>query len=45
MPGGEQPVLRNEALVVNARRTSSDVQAKLEQEGARFNSLDPPRAL
>lgn len=41
----EQPGLCNEALVVNAQRASSDVLAKLEQEGASFNGLDPPLGL
>lgn len=41
----EQPVLCNESPVVNAQLTSSDVCAKLEQEGASFNSLDPPLGL
>lgn len=41
----EKAVLCNEALVVDAQCTSSDVRAKLEQEGASFNSLDPPLGL
>lgn len=39
----EQAVLCNEILVVNAQHTSSEVHAKLEQEGASFHGLDPPR--
>lgn len=42
---GVQLVLCNEALAINTQRTSSNVHAELEQEGASFNSLAPPLGL